>query len=343
LTQKYDLPLGQNWARYFLGCVAYERQELDAARICFLTVSEQRYLANAMTMRDSLVGLGLTYQAQGRAVEAHEVLRDLQGYAIESNHPAALQAAQALETRLALAAGDLDTAHALFTALDHPPSPPTPLFFLDPPPIIQVRILLAEGSSASLRHADERLKVLRAFAERTHSTWHLYAIQALQALVAAGLGQRAEALQVLRQALQAARPQRFMRSFADAGGPTIEDLVRELRTQDVQRHGISRATKPYLTYLDLLLAAFCSRPSSTSVALLGVPIVQGGIVDPLTARELEVLQYLAQRLTDKEIAQELMISSFTVHTHTHSIYRKLEVTDRRAAVAKAKALGLLAS
>jgi DNA-binding NarL/FixJ family response regulator len=50
---------------------------------------------------------------------------------------------------------------------------------------------------------------------------------------------------------------------------------------------------------------------------------------------------LDQRLTDKEIAQALVISTFTVQTHTRSIYRKLDVRDRREAAQRARALGFV--
>ena len=65
------------------------------------------------------------------------------------------------------------------------------------------------------------------------------------------------------------------------------------------------------------------------------------LVDPLTARELGVLAYLPSRLTNGEIAGALYISVNTLKTHLRSIYRKLAVDDRDAAVARASNLGLL--
>ena len=65
------------------------------------------------------------------------------------------------------------------------------------------------------------------------------------------------------------------------------------------------------------------------------------MVEPLTDRELEVLALLAQRLSAKEIAQELTITERTANRHTANIYQKLAVNNRREAVAAARALGLL--
>jgi LuxR family transcriptional regulator, maltose regulon positive regulatory protein len=64
-------------------------------------------------------------------------------------------------------------------------------------------------------------------------------------------------------------------------------------------------------------------------------------VDPLTERERTVLRYLASTMSNAEIAAVLYVSVNTVKTHERALYRKLDVTNRREAVARARALGLL--
>ena len=66
------------------------------------------------------------------------------------------------------------------------------------------------------------------------------------------------------------------------------------------------------------------------------------VADVLSERELMVLRYLPTVLTNSEIAAELFVSVNTVKTHVKSIYRKLDVTERRSAVRRARALRLLA-
>jgi DNA-binding NarL/FixJ family response regulator len=68
---------------------------------------------------------------------------------------------------------------------------------------------------------------------------------------------------------------------------------------------------------------------------------QQGMIEPLTNREVDTLELLARRLYNKEIAEELCISLETVKTHVKSIYQKLDVSNRREAVAKATSLNLL--
>jgi LuxR family maltose regulon positive regulatory protein len=62
------------------------------------------------------------------------------------------------------------------------------------------------------------------------------------------------------------------------------------------------------------------------------------LVEPLTARELDVLALLAQGLTNKEIAQRLVISPGTVKQHAYNLYQKLQVGNRQQAVKRASDL-----
>ena len=59
----------------------------------------------------------------------------------------------------------------------------------------------------------------------------------------------------------------------------------------------------------------------------------------MTNRELEVLHLLALRLTNKEIAHALGISTGTVKQHTINLFRKLHVENRREAIQQARAMG----
>jgi LuxR family maltose regulon positive regulatory protein len=67
------------------------------------------------------------------------------------------------------------------------------------------------------------------------------------------------------------------------------------------------------------------------------------LIEPLSERELEVLQLISEGLTNREIAQRLFISLRTVKWHTSNIYGKLGVKNRTQAVATSRTLGVLAS
>jgi LuxR family maltose regulon positive regulatory protein len=67
------------------------------------------------------------------------------------------------------------------------------------------------------------------------------------------------------------------------------------------------------------------------------------LIETLSKRELEVLQLIAEGLTNPEIASRLYLSLNTVKVHTRNIYGKLDAHSRTQAVAKARALGILGS
>jgi LuxR family maltose regulon positive regulatory protein len=106
----------------------------------------------------------------------------------------------------------------------------------------------------------------------------------------------------------------------------------------VQRMNASREGGRMKEYRHKLLAAFGQQdvihPSREAFIL-------PPLSEPLSQRELEVLRLLKTELSGPEIAQELVIGLSTVRTYTKSIYSKLDVNNRRAAVNRATELGLV--
>jgi len=133
-------------------------------------------------------------------------------------------------------------------------------------------------------------------------------------------GDRAHAAASFARALALAEPEGYVRLFVDEGDAVVP-LLRETAK--------SGATAPYAARL---LSAFEHRPAATTA---------GRTVDALSERELDVLRLLATDLSGPAIAQELFISLNTMRTHTKSIFAKLGVSSRRAAVRRAVELGLL--
>jgi LuxR family maltose regulon positive regulatory protein len=144
----------------------------------------------------------------------------------------------------------------------------------------------------------------------------------LQALTNKAQGNTDQALSSLEEALVLAEPEDYVRTFIDEG-----DHIKELL-----RLAAARGIAP--DYVDKLLAEF------EPVKIDEQQIVQP-LIEPLSARELEVLRLLATELSGPEIARELMVSLNTFRTHTKNIYSKLNVNSRRAALMKARELNLL--
>ena len=207
--------------------------------------------------------------------------------------------------------------------------------FLEDPPITRAWLLLAKGDEVSVAAGQVLLTHLLQHVESMHSTRKTIQVLALQAWAYDLQGRESEALEVLERALALARPGGFIRTFADL--PPLVRLIHELRKRRKARRQIDRKLD---AYLQDLLSTMSSRaaPTVSTEALLR----QEGL-EPLTDRELQILQLLDKDLTNKEIAHELVLTTGTVKVHTSNVYRKLSVNNRRAAVTLAKSLGYMAA
>ena len=92
----------------------------------------------------------------------------------------------------------------------------------------------------------------------------------------------------------------------------------------------------FVTTLERLLAP---RDSAASRAA-GIALA-GGLIEPLTSRELEILQLMAEGYSNNKIAGKLYLSVNTIKTHAHAVYRKLDACSRSEAVVAARRLGLV--
>jgi LuxR family maltose regulon positive regulatory protein len=139
------------------------------------------------------------------------------------------------------------------------------------------------------------------------------------------LGDDAAARATLDRALRLARAQNFRQPFLQFGDDARDALAAHPARAGSDTHHFARE----------LVRSF---PASGPAARTGIFSAEA-----LTDREIEVLRYLRDMLTAAEIGAEMFISVNTVKAHLKNIYRKLDVTSRRQAVARALDLGLLDS
>jgi len=144
----------------------------------------------------------------------------------------------------------------------------------------------------------------------------------------------AQAMTALERALSLAEPGGYVRIFVDEGEPMAQLLYQ----------AAARGIAP--EYAGRLLAAFeietVERPKTKARDPLSV-VHPSALIEPLSEREIEVLQLIAEGLSNREIAQKLALSVSTIKVHTYNIYGKLGVHSRTQALAKARALGILPS
>jgi len=167
-------------------------------------------------------------------------------------------------------------------------------------------------------------------AEAGERTSKAIEILGLQAMAAQAKGDTSLALAAIENALTLAEPEGFVQTFVDEG-PPMAHLLYE---------AFGRGIAP--DYVRRLLGAFpvVDPEQPTSEQPRGT---ESDLVEPLSERELEVLQLVAEGLTNREIAARLFLSPNTVKAHTRNLYGKLGVHSRTHAVARARALGILPS
>jgi LuxR family maltose regulon positive regulatory protein len=188
--------------------------------------------------------------------------------------------------------------------------------------IAQARVLIYQNK---LDEAIELLICLEEAARKEGRQGRLIEVLLISALALDKNGETKKAHQSLSESLALAEPEGYIRIFVDEGPPLAHLLYEALK----------REISP--SYVQRLLAAFPDQEQQVDLAWRD----QSGLLEPLSEREIEVLELMAEGLTYQEIAEELFISPHTVKTHSRNIYAKLDVGNRTLAVGKARTLGIL--
>jgi LuxR family maltose regulon positive regulatory protein len=198
-------------------------------------------------------------------------------------------------------------------------------------PLSRVRVLLAQGDTSAA------LAVLELLCQQMEAKgWvdEMLKVMVLQAVTLHAHGEEDQAVQLLGDALALAKPGGFIRTFVDEG-EAMRLLISEFR------FSIGNPAYPYdqkiIGYTDKLLAAF-SQPASVPQSEIQNPKLK---IELLSQRELEVLQLIAQGLSNHEICKRLFLALDTVKGHNRRIFNKLQVQRRTEAIARARELGLI--
>jgi len=218
------------------------------------------------------------------------------------------------------------------SGLDRSDSPVTYLYEAEN--LTLARLLIAQHNLNAAESLLLRLHGVAASAERNGG---LIEILILQAITFTAQNRSEEAFAALERALTLAEPEGYIRTFVDEGEALME-VIRNWRL--VRRKDPTELQTRLMIYADKLLEAFTDAAPQLPIEPANSSVLQSSLVDPLSARELEVLHLIAEGLSNDAIAQKLFLSTGTVKVHLKHIYGKLDVNSRTQAVARLRELNL---
>ena len=312
------------WFIAFVGIAQYQLNHLEGAKKSFSSNWSHRHLVNPHCALQCAIGLAKVYAAEGNFTDAWATLESAVEFFRDASLYRSLQTVNAFQAELAWQMGDQMYANH-WIAQGGAPAVVNVMPSLYETRIALPRLLIARNTPASKQRAATLLDELQATLLRIHSEIFLIEVLALRAIVFELEGDTEMAEETLTQSLQRALPGGLIRIYVDLG--------------DALRNPLKRlADKGVLpVYVREILRAYTLSDSASAIT------ANDRLVEPLTDREMEVIGLLEQRLSNKEIAEVLVISPTTAKRHTINIYQKLGVNSRREAVVKAATLGLLSA
>jgi LuxR family maltose regulon positive regulatory protein len=322
------------WGSYLEALVHFHWNDLERAVQQLVQLAGELHVSDRSAAVDSLCALSLAYQHLQRPEQADETVRRLLEFVGPMKDRSYETIVSSLQARLALLRGDTASALRWLRTADLAADAGLMLWWLEIPHLTECRVLIAEGSDVSLEQAIDKLERYDQENEAVHNTCQRITILPLLALATHKLNRTDEALVILGRAVALAEPGGFIQPFADLG-PELAALLQELVAHGIADGSLEPATIHYLYQLSPAL------PQPDKGHIAAELSSAAGLVEPLTEREMEVLTLLSRRLSNQEIARELVITVGTVKQHTNRIYGKLGVEGRRQAVDRASTLGLL--
>ena len=302
-------------AQMYLAGILYEWNDLKSAEDQLAeALKASLYTGNLETEANVYRGIYRLKQAQGDLAGAQKAMDEIHRMARENGFDLLRYFAAACQTEFAIAQGNIPLALQSMQLVNERLSLEPDLLNM-PMVLMHAKLLLSQGQK---KEAGARAATLYEESEKVGWTTCMIETRLLQALATSS---STEALQFLREALTLAQPEGFIRTFVDMGEP-MKFLLERLRTEGGELKD----------YVLTLLVAFGEAVRGSK---------DQPLVEPISERELEILCLLADGLSNREIAEKLVISVGTTKSHVHHILEKLGSASRMQAVAKAGEIGLL--
>ncbi len=314
------------WLFAFYSDVLTEMGETDSAlEQVELALERASRCEDGFYIIRSCIYIVRTFISWGESERAWQAINQVERLALQRSLPLPkLLILQSWKARLLLAQGKIDEAVQWAENLRIDTGTP-PLRIHEEEYLAFARIRIAQGFPEEAILLLEWAETLAVSENRTAAIIESFIIQSMAFLMLDNLN---SALKILEKALSLAEPLDFIGIFIDEGS-SMSRLLYE-----AAKAGIRTA------YVRLLLDHFPSnKPEVKTMAKIEAK--QNGLMEPLSDREIDVLQLIAEGMSNEQLGEKLFISVHTVKVHTRNIYAKLECHNRTEAVAQARKFGIL--
>ena len=355
-SNKPDLESGvECYALLILGNIYYQWNKLEQSRTYILKAIEQgKKLQEPIIRINGLICLARIDLAQGNFDSAIEISRQaftLQSEILGTAYPGYSNITEVFLTRLWLQMGNIAVASDYADRWSSPIS--TFIQELSPNSVLpdelrfdlygmDVRDIWVENrlfTFVRLRIYQKKFTGLLGFLDIADKVVGKKGLQnlkveilILKSLIYYSQGKLAHALRVLENVLLMTETEKWTRIFVDEGAPMYH-LLKHAASRGIAPQSVSR-----------ILRAFPEVSSAEKESNLMGTIAQGkrssSPTGSLTAREIEILKLIMEGLSNKQIAEKLVIAIPTVKNHLQVIYQKLDVNSRGRAIARVHELGL---
>jgi LuxR family transcriptional regulator, maltose regulon positive regulatory protein len=314
----------------------YEAGDLETAeRMLSVFAPMVRDLGLADHLIDAHVLLARLLGERGEVEGALKTLADLESSGHRLALPRAVGCARLERARRLIAQGDFLGAREQIDRVGEAPQwdSVSPRHFvandLSNPALARLRWQIRSGAA---QEAITSLKVALENADFEHRHRRALKLRILLAEALHTAGQRKSALRTLGRALEIAAIEGFVSMFLDEG-PAMRGLLGEyFQAREIEVHGLVH------DHLRLIMERVS--PSRSS-AVAGSTGVSGTLNDPLTRKEIEVMELLAQGYSNNAMAEKLFVSETTVRTHLRNINVKLQAGSRTQAIVIARRLRIV--
>jgi LuxR family maltose regulon positive regulatory protein len=305
-------------ANFFQMIYFYHTNNLFKVKEEFEELKKNRNYTNRSLLLQSIYIRSLTYLAEGNEQKAQELIKDCEAISLTEDNNQLYKTAQFLGMEIACRTGNIHFTKLMYDEFEIILSYPLFEYFI--PHLTIIKILIANGEKERLETAYNLLDKLKSIIIRSKVYRLEIEILIIESIIEFKNGEASNAKLKLNKAIRLAEEQGDKRILVDYK-PELSNQLGKILEQKID----SNSRKHFRTY------NLKNREAQTDKASRKI----------FTNRELDIIELLAFRYSNKEIGSKLFIEPNSVKRHTIRIYKKLEVHTRQQAVLKAYKLDII--